>query len=97
MYMYVHVHVYIYNISCMQSDGGYEGWIGILETVQRLVEELTVLLSSLDQGNTTQLPQQVSTYNIHVHVHVHTHVTCTYAPNIPLIDLVSSEAQFHPT
>ena len=34
--------------------------IGVLEAVQRLVEELTVVLSSLDHGNTTQLPQQVN-------------------------------------
>ena len=42
-----------------QSDSSDGGWISILGAVQRLVEELTVLLSSLDQGNTTQLPQQV--------------------------------------
>ena len=55
--------MYVYNImSCIQSDGGDEGWISILGAVQRLVEELTALLSSLDQGNTTQLPQQVSVY-----------------------------------
>jgi cell division septum initiation protein DivIVA len=45
----------------MQSDSSDGGWISILGAVQRLVEELTVLLSSLDQGNTTQLPQQLST------------------------------------
>ena len=34
--------------------------VGVLGAVQRLVQELTVVLSSLDQGNATQLPQQVS-------------------------------------
>ena len=69
MMLYI-LYIIIYNVSCMQSDSGDGGWISILGAVQRLVEELTVLLSSLDQGNTTQLPQQVSTY-MHMYIHVH--------------------------
>ena len=42
-----------------QSDGSDCGWRDVLVAVQRLVEELTVLVSSLDQGKNTQLPQQV--------------------------------------
>lgn len=49
-----------------QNDGNSEGLIGVLEAVQRLVQELTVLLSSIDQGNMTQLPQQVMHSSINV-------------------------------
>ena len=44
-----------------QSDGSDCGWRDVLRAVQRLIEELTTLVSSLDQGKNTQLPQQVYT------------------------------------
>jgi hypothetical protein len=42
------------------GERGEDEMVGVLGAVQRLVQELTVVLSSLDQGNATQLPQQLS-------------------------------------
>ena len=62
----VRVYVCVCVCVCVQTQGGDgvscedgEDVISVLGAVQRLVQELTVVLSSLDQGNITHLPQQV--------------------------------------
>lgn len=59
MWLYALVCPLTVQVGAADSSGGEEELVGVLGAVQRLVQELTVVLSSLDHGNATQLPQQV--------------------------------------
>ena len=66
LYMHTHTHTHTQSGAGESGAGEEVEVMGVLEAVQRLVQELTVVLSSLDQGSLTQLPQQVYKYT-HVH------------------------------